>query len=149
MPINFNYDLTAKPGTAGAKATMESADVVSRHNEDATYTPFGRAVFRGADDRGAVKTPAADAFVGVTLLDAMAYTNYDLTEEGFASKTMMAVMRRGVIWVEVAGAVNDGAPAYVTPAGVFTATAGSNILLPGAFFETSTTGAGLAQLRLK
>ena len=151
-PINFNYATELSAGTAGMIATTEPTEVISRTNEDATLTPFGRAVFRGSNDKGATKTVAttANAFLGVAMLDRSAYTDELLTVEGFRQYDTIPVLRKGVVWVTTAVAVNDGEPAYVTPGGVFTNVDGGGAnAATGGVFETSNSAAGLAQLRLK
>lgn len=141
-PINHNYDEFARPGKAGHKATMEAADVISRLNEDDDMTGFGVAVFQGARDKGVTKT--AGDFVGITVHDGMAYTDLELTEEGFAPGVMMSVMRKGPLWVNTTVAVAAGDPVTAV-AGGFSNTGG--VAVPDSRFETSTSAAGLAQIK--
>ena len=58
------------------------------------------------------------------------------------------MLTKGVIWVNAGVAVTPGQPAFVTSAGVLTNVATSNTALPNAIWESATSGAGLAKLRL-
>ena len=148
-PLNFTYAKNQPAGVAGALATTEHTEMVSRTNEDLTLIKFGVPVFRADGDRGATATIPADIdrgnFLGITTLDRGAYTNEMMTEEGFRNLDTMLVLRVGVIWVEVVGAVNAGEPVFLNNDGKFAA---SGVELPRAQYETSTSGAGLAQVRL-
>lgn len=145
-PINYNYAEFAKKGKAGHRATMEHADIISRLNEETTTTGFGVPVFQGTTDRGVVTdVGAVGDFVGITVFDGMAFSDVEMTFEGFATKTMMSVMRHGTMWVDVTAAVNAGDPVHILAGGTFGATGG--VALPNARYETSTTAAGLAQIK--
>ena len=57
-------------------------------------------------------------------------------------------MNEGVIWVTVSGAVTQGAAAYVTSAGAWTATTTSNTAVPAVFDHAAADGA-LVRLRVR
>jgi uncharacterized hydantoinase/oxoprolinase family protein len=59
-------------------------------------------------------------------------------------------MEEGVIWVMASVAVAVGDPVYYVPAtGVLTNVATSNTQIANAMWDSSTSGAGLAKLRLR
>ncbi len=100
-----------------------------------------RSAFEGDQDNTVTDAEAAKRFVGIAVLDP--------TQSGdiYAQNAIVAVMKKGVIWVQasVAVAVND--PVYFVPAtGVLTNVASSNTQIANASWGSSVVGAGLAKL---
>ena len=60
----------------------------------------------------------------------------------------VGVVTKGVVWVNATVAVSPGQPAFFTAAGLLTTVATGNTAIVGALWESATTGAGLAKLRL-
>lgn len=150
-PLNFSYGFEQPKAIAGAIADMRLNEMISPINEDETLTGFGVPVFRGETDGTATKTASATpgAFLGITAIDRGAYTDYMLTEEGFRHLDNMLVLERGPIWVEVAVAVEAGQTVRVaTATGAFTNVEAGSAAIP-AIFDTSTTGPGLAKVRVR
>ncbi|WP_288431817.1 hypothetical protein [uncultured Stenotrophomonas sp.] len=154
MALQTNYPDTQPAAIAGAPATMLPATDISRTVEGAAIA-FGKAVEQGAADK-AVKPFAGGKFVGIALLDRSA-SGLTVTEgqvtgratDAFGVGESARVRTKGDIWVEAAIAVAAGDPVYVTALGTFVNAGSSNVLVPGARWDTSTTAAGqLAVVRL-
>jgi len=150
MPaIQTSYAATMPPAQAGLVANMETQNSITRLIEDAAGVGFGIALFQGAADLGVTKTPGT-LFKGVSIANkTLVMAAAGGTVDVYPQRYNVALLDKGVIWVNVAAAVAAGAPAYVTSAGVWTSTATGNTAIPNATFDSSTTGAGLAKLRLR
>ena len=144
MPaIQTTYAATHARWVEGMQLNMEPCVIVSRLAEDAEGIGFGKVAVQGTADDQVVDSEATAKFVGIAVLDATRPTGkYEQYET-------VAVMKKGVIVVAASEAVAVGDPVYYTPAtGVLSKTSTSNTLIAGATWETSTSGAGLAALRL-
>lgn len=119
---------------------LPARDVKSSIVENA-IVGFGLAVGVGAADNSV--RLGGTGFVGITIADKTRQNdNYQIGE-------MAAVLRKGTVWVSVPVAVADTDPVYfVAATGVITNVASGNVLIAGARFETSTSGAGLARVYL-
>lgn len=145
MPaLQTTYGGTLAPGYEGMPANMEVRNTISRIIETGAGIGFGKPAFQGAADQGVVISGAI--FRGVTEVDHNVRPTAAQTD-GYAQGDTVSIMTKGVIWVVVTGAVTPGAPAYVTPAGSFSATSTSNTAIPAMFDSTAANG-GLAKLRL-
>ena len=146
MPaIQTTYSATHARWIEGQVLNMEPSVVVSRLAEDAEGIGFGKVAVKGTADNQVVDSEATVPFVGIAVLDVTKptgkYEQYDT----------VAVMKSGVIVVQASVAVAVGDPVYYVPAtGVLTNVSNSsaNTLIAGAQWDTSTSGAGLAALRL-
>lgn len=158
MPsVQSNYTETMGAARAGMIANTEPVTLISRTIVDAAGVGFGKvvqeAVADGSKDEqctGDLNTAPMDAFkfLGVTVRERSVRPE---TPDKFAQYETIRIMRRGVIWVDVAAAVKAGEDVTVTLAtGVLgTAAVGAGIVaIPNARWESSTAGAGLAKLRL-
>lgn len=68
----------------------------------------------------------------------------------YAAKDAVSVLRRGIVWVKVSGAVAKDATAYVdlgAADGSFTSTSTNN-LATGGVFKSTTSGAGIAKVEI-
>lgn len=127
----------------GMVLNMEPNVIVTRIAEDAEGVGFGKVCVKGTADNQVVDAEASVPFVGIAVLDATQPTGK------YEQYSNVAVMKKGVIVVQASEAVAVGDPVYFTPAtGVLSKTSTSNTLIPGAIWETSTSGAGLAAVRL-
>lgn len=144
MPaVQTTYSATHTRWVEGMVLNSEPCVVVSRIAEDAEGIGFGKVCVQGTADNQVVDSEATVPFVGIAVLDP--------TKAGdtYAQGDTVAVMKKGVIVVSASEAVAVGDPVYYTPAtGVLSKTATSNTLIAGAIWETSTSGAGLAAIRL-
>ena len=144
MPaIQTTYAATHARCVEGMQLNMEPCVIVSRLAEDVKGIGFGKVCVKGTADDQVVDSEATVPFVGIAVLDATRPTGkYEQYET-------VAVMKKGVIVVAASEAVAVGDPVYYTPAtGALSKTSTSNTLIAGATWETSTSGAGLAALRL-
>lgn len=151
MAVQTSYAANIRPAVAGQRANMEPVDLLSRTVEDAAGVGFGKIVQQGAADNGCTGdlTGMTDqTFLGITVRDRSVRVE---TPNLFAENESAQIMRKGVIWVEVDAAVTPASVPTVTLAtGAIgdAAVAAGIVAIPNARFETSTTAAGLAQLRL-
>ncbi|MCX5569610.1 DUF2190 family protein [Kaistia nematophila] len=144
MPtIQSTYNATHARWYEGMVLNQEPADIVTRVAEDAEGIGFGKVAVQGTADNQVVDSEATAKFVGIAVADP------GQPADIYAQYANVAVMKRGVIVVQASEAVAVGDPVYYTPAsGVLSKTATSNTLIAGAQWDTSTSGAGLAALRL-
>lgn len=157
MAIQDSYSETIRPAVAGQIANTEPKVLISRTIIDAAGVGFGKVVQEAATDGSKdgqctadLNTAAmnADKFLGITVRDRSVRVE---TPDKFAQYESCRIMRKGVIWVEVAGAVVAGTDVTVTLAtGVLgsAAVAAGIVAIPNARWDSSTAGAGLAKLRL-
>lgn len=144
MPtIQNTYAATHAKWVEGMIPNMEPNVIVTRLAEDVEGIGFGKVCVQGTADNQVVDSEATVKFVGIAVLDTTRptgkYEQYD----------NVAVLKKGVIVVQASEAVAVGDPVYYTPAsGVLSKTATSNTLIANAQWDTSTSGAGLAVLRL-
>lgn len=140
-------------GYPGMIANGETSNRISRNIEDAAGIPFGRAAFRGAADRGVTAAPSAAGFLGVTIADPSVQPLAGVVAGGAAADiypqhATAGLLNEGMIWVRVGEAVNDGDPAYVTPAGAFVKATAGNTAIPAVFDDTAASG-GMSRLRVR
>lgn len=151
MAIQTTYPANIRPGIAGARANMEPVDLISRSVETVAGIGFGKVVQQGTNDNGCksdLTGMTALTYLGITMLDRGTRPE---TPDLFAQYESARIMRKGVIWVQVGEAVTPASIPTVTLAtGVIgdTAVGAGVVAIPNARFDTSTAGAGLAQLRL-
>ena len=143
MATTYKQEMDA--GVAGAIATTENKDIVSRNVETAAGIGFGLAVVQGVNDKGIRLATTGDTkILGVTVLDR---TAGDLINGKFQQHESARVMIKGTIWVQVTEAVKAGDDVAVDLAtGKFNK---SGAKYPNARFETSAVVGGLAQVELK
>ena len=157
MAVQTSYPDTQPAAVAGAQATMLPASIISRTVETAAVG-FGKAVAQGTADKGCHAFGSGDtAILGITLLDRSAsgqsVTNGQVTgrtADSFGVGESARIITKGDVWVQASVAVDAGDPVYVIPAtGAFAKTSASSaVQIAGARWDTSTTTAGLAVVRL-
>lgn len=135
-------------GFPGMVANGETSNRISRTVEDAAGIAFGKAAFRGTGDHGVTATPTASTFMGITIADAGVVQGIGDTVDTYAQHSTASLLNEGCIYVAVGSDVTDGAAAYVTSAGVFTATSSGNTAIPAVFDETVANG-GICRLRVR
>lgn len=144
MPaVQTSYSQTHARWTKGMIPNSEPCVVVSRLAEDVEGIGFGEVCVQGTADNQVVDSEATVKFVGIAVLDP--------TKDGdkYAQYDTVAVIKKGPVVVTASVAVAVGDPVYYVPAtGVLTNVSTSNTLIAGAQWDTSTSGAGLAVLRL-
>lgn len=154
MPnVQSTYTENMRVAVAGQRANMEPVDLISRNVEDVAGCGFGIVVQQGANDGGCLvdlNTAAMDAykFLGVTMRERGVNPE---TPNGWATGESALIMRKGVIWVTVDGAVTAGQDVTVTLAtgklGTKAVAAGI-IAIPNARWDSSAADLGIAKLRL-
>lgn len=144
MPaVQTTYNAQHARWVEGMVLDMEPNVIVSRLCEDAEGVGFGKVAVQGTADNQVVDSEATAKFVGIAVLDTTQPTG---KYEQYATA---AIMKKGVVVVSASEAVAVGDPVYYTPAtGVLSKTSTSNTLIANAQWDTSTSGAGLAALRL-
>lgn len=137
------YPNQMRPGIAGAIASMEGERLISRSVQDAAGIPFGAAVQEGTVENTCA-LGAAGPILGVAVLDRGVSPEM---VTGFAQYASARIMTSGVIWVEVAEAVNPTNGVKWDPATKkWGKTTGTVVLL--AKWESIVTGPGVAKLSL-
>ncbi|MEK1888532.1 MAG: capsid cement protein [Phyllobacterium sp.] len=144
MPaVQTTYSATHARWIEGMVLNMEPSDVVTRLAEDVEGIGFGKVGVQGTADNQVVDSEITVKFVGIAVLDATQPTGK------YEQYSNVALMKKGVIVVQASVAVAVGDPVYYVPAtGVLTNVASGNTLIAGAQWDTSTSGAALAALRL-
>lgn len=115
MAVQTTYSDRIGLGYAGQVIDMTLTDIISREVETAAVG-FGKAVIRGAADRG-VKAGAAGQFVGITVRDV---TLPPERNDEYAVGDTAALMTRGAMLVTASAAVAAGDAVYRTPTGALT-----------------------------
>lgn len=150
MPaVQTIYPATQNPGFPGLVANGEwVTNIVSRIVDPASAVAvgFGDAVLQGASEQLVV--PAAGATGAFRGIAVRSTTLPPANNDQYLPTNSLGVLTKGVIWVNAGVAVTPGQPAFVTGAGVLTNVAASNTALPNAIWDSATSGAGLAKLRL-
>lgn len=144
-PLQTTYSDRMAPAVEGMIANSEKSNIISRIVEDVEGIGFGKVAVQGDRDNTITDAEAGKAFRGITVMDPTQL------QDSYPQYATVAVMTKGVIWVRASVAVSPGQPAYFVPAtGVLTNTDNSaaNTAIPNAIWDSSTSGAGLAKLRL-
>lgn len=146
MSVQNTYSENMVAGKVGAIVNTEHHSAVSRTVEDASLA-FGVPVARGLNDDGCKAWVAGDAFFGVSVRERSLDAN---SPDAFPQYESARVMKSGVIWVQASLAVSAGDPVYVVNAdGAWhNAADAARTVIPGAEWDSSTTAAGLAKVRL-
>lgn len=143
MATTYKQEMDA--GVAGAIATTENKDIVSRAVETAAGIGFGLAVVQGVNDKGIRLPITGDTKIfGVTVLDR---TAGDLINGKFQQYESARVMTKGTIWVQVTEDVKAGDDVAVDLATAKFNKAG--VKIANARYETSAATGGLAQIHIK
>ena len=158
MPtVQSTYSKAISAARAGQIANEEPVVLISRTVVDAAGIGFGKVVQEAATDGSKDGQCTADldtsdmdayTFLGITVRERSVRPE---TPSKFAQYESARIMRKGIIWVDVAGAVKAGQDVTVTLASGVLGTAGVGagvVAIPNARWESSTSGAGLAKLRL-
>lgn len=157
MAVQSTYSEGISAARVGQIANEEPVVLISRTVADATGIEFGKVVQEASTDGSTDGLCTADldtddmsatTYLGITVRERSVRPE---TPNKFGQYESARIMRKGVIWVEVGAAVNAGEDATVTLAtGVLgTVAVGAGVVaIPNARWDSSTSGAGLAKLRL-
>lgn len=150
MPaVQSAYPATHAAGYPGMIADGEQVtNVISRVVDQASANPinFGEPVLQGASEQTVQSVNGGTGpYRGIAVRDPTLPAS---AGDQYAAGLTAAIMTKGVIWVTAAAAVTAAQPVYFTPAGALTNVSSSNTPIANAIWESSTTAAGLAKLRL-
>lgn len=133
-------------GYPGMEADGELSNIITRVLESSTVG-FGKAVYQGTNDRGAVTTPSAN-LLGFTIANKALPVTAARAADTFIQGDNLRVKNRGKIWVTAGAAVADRDPVYVTSAGAITNVSTSNTAATGwEFDDTAASGAPVRIVR--
>jgi hypothetical protein len=140
-----------RPGARGLVANAETRNLFALTLAiGAVAVLFGVPVYRGATDNLCTGDNTVGDFLGLSRRSAV-LDPLNATVDAYAPGDEVPIMSEGVMWVETADAVVAGVPAnYDKVAHLWTdaAVAGNVIAVPGVEFDTATTAAGLAKVRV-
>lgn len=150
--VQSTYSEAISDAVAGMPANADFS-AYSKVCETAAGIGFGVVVGKGSADNGAVIGASAAAnFLGIAVRDRTLLIASGETADQYQQNDVMGVMYRGLIWVPVGAAVNDGDDVtFVNSTGVLssTATGGTQFAIAGArWMTTQATVNGLALLHL-
>lgn len=154
MALQATVTQFQRAGARGLIANAETRNIISRNRIAGGNAQllFGDAVYRadaGGDDDCSANNAAGD-FLG--LARRLGTVDPAVTYDGYAVGDEVSIMTQGVMWVETADAVVRGVPAnFNTTTRLWTdaAVAGAVIAVPGVEFDSATTAAGLAKVRVQ
>ncbi|PZQ55767.1 MAG: hypothetical protein DI555_07000 [Novosphingobium pentaromativorans] len=133
-------------GYPGMEADGELSNIITRTLESGTVG-FGKAVYQGTADRGAVTTPSAN-LLGFTIANKTLPVTADRAADTFVAKDNLRIKNRGKIWVLASVAVTPRQPVYVTSAGAITNVSTGNTAAAGwEFDDTAASGAPVRIVR--
>lgn len=108
--VQTTYSESIAVGYAGMIANGETSNRITRTIEDAGGIGFGLPVYRGSDDHGCTGTIGTLAtFLGFTIAHQALGLVAGQTADEYAQYENVAILTLGAIYVEVTGAVTDGA----------------------------------------
>jgi hypothetical protein len=148
MPVQTIYDTNIAPAYEGMIANSEDITIVSKQVQTVAGIGFGKPAFQGTqDDQIKAVNDGSAIFRGITV--GTHFGSQGLADL-YARYETCPVMVQGVLWVQASVAVAVGDLVYFVPAtGVWTNVATANTLVQRATWDSSTTGPGLAKLRIQ
>lgn len=147
------YTDTMAAGYAGMIANGETSNRISRTCEDSGGIPFGAPVYRGSGDHGCTGTiGTAATFLGFSIAHEALGLLTGQTVDRYQQYDNVAILTGGVMWVNVVGAVADGASVTIgKSAGLAdgigsTAADATHIAATGWVFDDTLAATGLARV---
>lgn len=155
MALQSTVTQFQQPFARGQIVNAEARNLISRALAASAFAlGFGEPVYRAAGNGGDTQC-SADAAAGLFLGVSRRMPTLDpanATVDTFATNDEVPIMTDGVIAVDTADAVVAGAAAnFNTTTRLWTdaAVAGAVIAVPDCEFDSTTSGAGRAKLRVK
>ena len=150
MPaVQTTYSATHASGYPGMIADGEQVtNVISRIVDPNTVNSiaFGDPVLQGPSDMTVQSVSGGSGvFRGIAVRDP---TLAPSAGDQYGATVTAAILTKGVIWVTAVAAVSAGQPVFYTGAGALTNVATNNTAIAGAMWDSTTTSAGLAKMRL-
>lgn len=150
MALQTTYNENMAPGSLGRRVNMEEWNTITRTLEGATPLLFGAPVQAGvtAGDAHGCAIFTTGKFIGVS--EANIVLGHD-TPDRYEQYDSVAVCESGVIWVNAGtgGATARTQAYYIAASNSWTSTVGTNLLVPGAEFDSSAAAGGLVKLRVR
>ncbi len=148
MALQTSITQFQKPGARGLVAKAEARNLISRSLAiGAANVMFGVPVYRGATDDLCSGDSAAGDFLGLSRRSGV--VNPASGGDHYVAADEVPIMTYGVMWVETGAAVVAGTPAGYDPATkLFGAVGAPYVAVAGVEFDTATSAAGLAIVRL-
>jgi hypothetical protein len=116
--LQTTYTDTVTKGYPGMVANGETSNRITRTMESAAGVAFGQPVYRGSGDHGCVITVGTLAtFLGWTIATHGQGLIAGATADTYAQYDNVPILTLGAIYVNVKGAVTDGAPITVGTGG--------------------------------
>lgn len=116
--LQTSYSETIPAGFPGMVANGETSNRITRTCETAAGIAFGQPVYRGTGDHGATSTVGTLAtFLGWTIATSALGLVSGADADEYQQYDNMAIMTLGAIYVNVKGAVTDGAAITVGTGG--------------------------------
>lgn len=116
--LQTTYGETVPKGYAGMVANGETSNRITRTCETAAGIAFGQPVYRGTGDHGCTATVGTLAtFLGWTIASAGQALIAGQDADEYQQYDNVAIMTSGAIYVNVKGAVTDGAAITVGTGG--------------------------------
>lgn len=126
-------------GFPGMEADGETGNIITRTLESSSVG-FGKAVYQGTGDRGAVTTPSAN-LLGFTIANRGLPVTSARAADTFIKGDNLRIKNRGKIWVLAGANVAPRDKVYVTGAGAITNSSGGNTEAVGwEFDDTASSG---------
>ena len=150
MPaVQTTFAASQPAGYLGMIADGEQVtNVISRIVDPATTNPiaFGDPALQGGSDYTVQSVAGGSGvFRGIAVRDPTLPAS---AGDQYGATLTIALLTKGVIWVNAAAAVTAGQPVYVTAAGALTNVSTSNTTIANAMWDSTTAAAGLAKVRL-
>lgn len=116
--LQTTYADTVAKGYPGMIANGETSNRISRTCEDAAGIGFGVPVYRGTGDHGCTATVGTLAtFLGFTIANAAQALIAGQDADEYQQYDNVAIITRGAVYLNVKGAVTDGADLTVGKGG--------------------------------
>ncbi|WP_375194654.1 hypothetical protein [Sphingobium sp.] len=116
--LQSNFTETVAKGYAGMVANGETSNRITRTVEDAAGIAFGKPVYRGSGDHGCTGTVGTLAtFLGWAIATSALAIPAGADADEYQQYDNAAILTGGAIYVDVKGAVADGAAITVGTGG--------------------------------
>lgn len=152
--VQTSYTQKMPVAVAGMLGDIRDCTVESYAAEVAAIA-FGLGVIAGTDPLKQVKLPATGGgvFRGVSMHEQAQEQGLGTGLVSYKVGDAVNTLRKGLIWVQTAGAVAIDVPAFFVNSGADAGKFddlddGSTDAVPGGVFRSATTGAGLALLEI-
>ncbi|QDC37094.1 structural cement protein Gp24 [Sphingobium fuliginis] len=116
--LQSNFTETVAKGYAGMVANGETSNRITRTVEDAAGIAFGKPVYRGSGDHGCTGTVGTlSTFLGWAIATTALALPVGADADEYQQYDNAAILTGGAIYVDVKGAVTDGAAITVGTGG--------------------------------